>query len=46
MERSRIWHIALNVQDRDKEADYYKTVFGMEENTEAPTARFTCPTVT
>ena len=31
MERPRIRHIALNVQDRDKEAEYYKKVFGMEE---------------
>ena len=31
MDRPRIRHIALNVQDRDKEAEYYKNVFGMEE---------------
>ena len=31
MERPRIRHIALNVQDRDKEAEYYKQVFGLEE---------------
>jgi len=31
MDRPRIRHIALNVQDRDKEAEYYKKVFGMEE---------------
>jgi catechol-2,3-dioxygenase len=31
MERPRIRHIALNVQDRDKEAEYYKKVFGLEE---------------
>ena len=31
MERPRIRHVALNVQDRDKEAEYYKRVFGMEE---------------
>ena len=31
MERPRIRHIALNVQDRDEEAEYYKRVFGMEE---------------
>ncbi|MBI3076427.1 MAG: VOC family protein [Deltaproteobacteria bacterium] len=31
MERPRIRHIAINVQDREKEAEYYKQVFGMEE---------------
>ena len=31
MERPRIRHVAMNVQDRDAEAEYYKTVFGMEE---------------
>ena len=31
MERPRIRHVALNVQDRDKEAEYYKKVFGLEE---------------
>ena len=36
MERPRIRHIALNVQDRDKEADYYKRVFGMEEKERGP----------
>lgn len=36
MERPRIRHVALNVQDRDKEAEYYKTVFGMEEKHRGP----------
>ncbi|MCH7737486.1 MAG: VOC family protein [Chloroflexi bacterium] len=36
MERPRIRHIALNVQNRDKEADYYKKVFGMEEKSRGP----------
>ena len=31
MERPRIHHITLNVQGRDKEAPFYKQVFGMEE---------------
>ena len=36
MERPRIRHVALNVQDRDKEAEYYKRVFGMEEKERGP----------
>jgi len=36
MERPRIRHIALNVKDRDKEAEYYKRVFGMEEKSRGP----------
>ena len=36
MERPRIRHIALNVKDRDKEAAYYKKVFGMEEKSRGP----------
>ena len=31
MERPRIRHIALNVQDRNADAAFYKKVFGMEE---------------
>ncbi|MGH7825406.1 MAG: VOC family protein [Candidatus Binatia bacterium] len=31
MQKPRIRHIAINVQDREKEAEYYKGVFGMEE---------------
>jgi catechol 2,3-dioxygenase-like lactoylglutathione lyase family enzyme len=31
MERPRIRHIAINVQDREKCAEYYKKVFGLEE---------------
>ena len=36
MEKPRIRHIALNVQDRDAEAEYYKRVFGMEEKSRGP----------
>ena len=36
MERPRIRHVALNVQDRDKEAEYYKRVFAMEEKSRGP----------
>ena len=36
MEKPRIRHVALNVQDRDAEAEYYKTVFGMEEKSRGP----------
>ncbi len=36
MNRPRIRHVALNVQDRDKEAEYYKRVFGMEEKSRGP----------
>ena len=36
MERPRIRHVALNVQDRDKEAEFYKKVFGMEEKSRGP----------
>jgi catechol 2,3-dioxygenase-like lactoylglutathione lyase family enzyme len=36
MEKPRIRHIAINVQDRDREAEYYKRVFGMEEKTRGP----------
>jgi catechol 2,3-dioxygenase-like lactoylglutathione lyase family enzyme len=31
MENPRIRHIAINVADREKTAEYYKKVFGMEE---------------
>ena len=37
-------HIALNVQDRDQVAEYYKKIFGVEEKYRGPTARSTCPT--
>ena len=30
MTRPRIRHVAINVQDREKEAEYYQRVFGME----------------
>ena len=36
MEKPRIRHIAINVQDRDKEAEYYKRIFGMEEKMRGP----------
>lgn len=31
MQKPRIRHIAINVQEPEKEAEYYKGVFGMEE---------------
>jgi catechol 2,3-dioxygenase-like lactoylglutathione lyase family enzyme len=31
MERPIIRHIAINVQDREKCAEYYKKIFGLEE---------------
>jgi catechol 2,3-dioxygenase-like lactoylglutathione lyase family enzyme len=36
MEKPRIRHIAINVQDREKTADYFKKVFGMEEKERGP----------
>ena len=36
MEKPRIRHIALNVADREKSAEYYKTIFGMEEKYRGP----------
>ena len=36
MEKPRIRHIAINVQDREKEAEYYKRVFGMQERLRGP----------
>ena len=36
MEKPRIRHIAINVEDRDKVAEYYKRVFGMEEKYRGP----------
>ena len=36
MEKPRIRHIAINVEDRDKEAEYFKRVFGMEEKYRGP----------
>lgn len=36
MERPRIRHIAINVQDREKAAEYYKRIFGMEEKSRGP----------
>ncbi len=36
MERPRIRHIAINVQDRDKAAEFYKKVFSMEEKFRGP----------
>ena len=34
--KPRIRHIALNVRDRDQEADYYKKIFGLEEKYRGP----------
>jgi catechol 2,3-dioxygenase-like lactoylglutathione lyase family enzyme len=36
MTRPRIRHIALNVQDREATADYYKKIFGLEEKYRGP----------
>ena len=36
MTKPRIRHIALNVQDRDRVADYYKKIFGLEEKYRGP----------
>jgi catechol 2,3-dioxygenase-like lactoylglutathione lyase family enzyme len=36
MEKPRIRHIAINVADREKTAEYYKTVFKMEEKYRGP----------
>jgi len=36
MIRPRIRHIAINVQDGDKVAEYYKTIFGMDEKFRGP----------
>ncbi len=36
MEKPRIRHIAINVQDREKEIEYYTKVFGMELKSRAP----------
>jgi len=36
MERPRIQHIAINVRDREKVAEYYKKNFGLEEKLRGP----------
>ena len=36
MEKPRIRHIALNVQNRDELAEYYKKIFGLEEKYRGP----------
>jgi catechol 2,3-dioxygenase-like lactoylglutathione lyase family enzyme len=36
MTRPRIRHIALNVQNREEQADYYKKIFGLEEKYRGP----------
>ena len=36
MTKPRIRHIALNVQDLDQVADYYKKIFGLEEKYRGP----------
>ena len=35
MDKPRIRHIAINVQDREKAAEYYKNIFAMEEKLRA-----------
>jgi len=36
MKQARIRHIALNVQNREQLAEYYKQIFGMEEKYRGP----------
>jgi catechol 2,3-dioxygenase-like lactoylglutathione lyase family enzyme len=36
MEKPRIRHIAINVADREKTAEYYKRIFQMEEKYRGP----------
>ncbi len=36
MDKPRIRHIDIIVQDRDKAAEYYKRIFGMEEKSRGP----------
>jgi len=36
MDRPRIRHIAINVKDREKAAEYYKEVFKLEEKDRGP----------
>jgi catechol 2,3-dioxygenase-like lactoylglutathione lyase family enzyme len=36
MSNPRIRHIALNVQNRDEVAEYYKKIFGLEEKHRGP----------
>ena len=36
MAKPRIRHIALNVQNREEVADYYKKIFGLEEKYRGP----------
>ena len=36
MSKARIRHIALNVQNRDEIAEYYKKIFGLEEKHRGP----------
>lgn len=36
MAKPRIRHIAINVQDRHKVAEYYVRVFGLEEKARGP----------
>ena len=43
MDKPRIRHIALNVQDRVRAAEYYKSIFDMEEKSAAPTVPSTFP---
>ncbi len=36
MDHPRIRHIAINVQDREKTAEFYKKVFALEEKSRGP----------
>ena len=36
MERPRIRHIAVNVRDREADAEFYKRTFGLEEKRRGP----------
>lgn len=38
MSKPRIRHIAINVRDREKAAQYYQKVFQLEEKTRGPNA--------
>ena len=40
MDKPRIRHIAINVEDREKAAQYYKNIFKLEEKN-VPNERFT-----
>ena len=46
MEKPRIRHIAINVADREKTAEYYKRFSGWRRNIVALAVRFIFPMVT